>query len=206
LMPRPPRLDTVRLHALADVLLRFEAKIVNGQKEDAPRRFIVGVRPADNKVGCWEVRQRNSGQTEGKFAEMARKRKSDGEWYTPQDFFVGAVVKISGTDFKLVRADEYSAKYMEQNGDEFPKSNAKLVLHNIAPLVRSLQAQGLRKVNPENFLARLNKDKTEPQFTEQEVVTLVRHIFSNEVQIGGFSDLASRGIDVDVDLLNAHLG
>lgn len=64
LAPRPPQRDMKRLIADADKVMRFEAKLANNIPQDEKRRFIVAVFMADDSVGVWELKSRNSGHDE----------------------------------------------------------------------------------------------------------------------------------------------
>merc|ERR550514_981597 len=112
LQPKPPRQDMVKLMTNSSKILRYEAVLDNGLPEDQYRKFIIGVFLADDSVAVWEIRQRNSGQVEGKFAERCkRKNESTGDWFIPSDFFVGACVNLVAVPFHIIRADEYTLKY-----------------------------------------------------------------------------------------------
>merc|ERR1719359_571694 len=90
LQPKIPKQDLVKLTTLDGKILRFEARCANYQIEDEDRRFIIGLFCADDTVACWELRQRNSGFAEGKFAERSRKKNpTTGQFFKPCDFFVG---------------------------------------------------------------------------------------------------------------------
>jgi len=115
LSPRPPRKDYQKLMGNDGMILRFEAQLRNGKPEDQNRLFIVGFFMADDSVAVWEQRARNSGHTEGKFAERSRKRNyATGAWFQMEDFEVGRDVVINACPFHLLRADEASLKIMEQ--------------------------------------------------------------------------------------------
>lgn len=118
LRPKPPRKDLKRLMGYSDKVMRFEATIHNGQAEDRNRKFVVAIYMADETVAVWEARSRNSGHTEGKFAERSKKRGASGAWLTCKDFVVGDVVTINATPFRLLRADEATQKLMELHAEE----------------------------------------------------------------------------------------
>merc|ERR1712070_1363970 len=135
LMPSPPKQDLVKMTTLDGKILRFEARCANYQVEDEDRKFIVGFFLANDTQACWELRQRNSGFAEGKFAERGRKKNpATGDWYTVQEFFVGAEVSISRMPMIITRADEYSLKYMEENPQQFPMSDSQLILQKISAI------------------------------------------------------------------------
>jgi len=116
LRPKPPRKDIVKLMSNSDRVLRFQAKMNNNLPEDKARTFVIGIFLADDTVAVWETRNRNSGHTEGKWAERSKKRnKATGEFFQPSDFSVGGVVEINGMPFLITKADEYTQKLMAEN-------------------------------------------------------------------------------------------
>mmetsp|Transcript_11342 Transcript_11342/g.24429 ORF Transcript_11342/g.24429 Transcript_11342/m.24429 type:complete len:637 (-) Transcript_11342:94-2004(-) len=181
LRPKPPRQDLVKLMSNSDRILRFEARMDNHLPEDASRTFIIGCFLADDSVGVWEVKQRNSGQVEGKWAERSRKiNPATGTWYTPQDFFVGTTCTLNSMPFYLRRADEYTLKYMETRSFEFPLSDINLIAKRIRPWVETEMMQQLAargtKVTPQEMqqgiAEALNLD-----VTDQEVITILRNLY-----------------------------
>lgn len=133
LRPKPPRKDLVKLMTQSDRVLRFEAKMANQLPEDASRKFIIGCFLADDTVAVWELRQRNSGHSEGKFAERSRKiNPATGTSFKPQDFYVGADVVINSVPFSIHKADEYTLNFMDEHVDDFPMANPKAVAAKIA--------------------------------------------------------------------------
>merc|ERR1719456_563340 len=108
----------------SDQVLRYEACMANSLPEDEKRTFIIGVFLADDSVAVWELRQRNSGHSEGKFAERSKKsNRATGSTFKPQDFFVGADVEINAVPFHILKADEYTLRYMEEHADTFQMAN-----------------------------------------------------------------------------------
>merc|ERR1711985_167470 len=129
LQPQVPKQDLVKLTTLDGKILRFEARCANHQVEDEDRKFIIGYFCANDTVACWELRQRNSGFAEGKFAERGRKKNpTTGEFFKPCHFYVGETVVISSMPLYIIRADEYTLKYMEDNIDQFPCSDVNAIL------------------------------------------------------------------------------
>merc|ERR1711977_143409 len=153
-------------------ILRFEARCANGQVEDEDRKFIIGFFLANDTMACWELRQRNSGFAEGKFAERGRKRNPyTGEWYRPTDLFVGAAVSVSCMPMIVTRADEYTLKYMEENCQMFPMSNPHYILSKIAAVKGDAEMQG--SIDPDTFRM-LVEQKTGVYLTDQELICLLR--------------------------------
>merc|ERR1719454_2783828 len=96
----------------AGKILRFQGSMVNGKMEDANRKFVVAIYLADDSVGVWELRQRNSGHAEGKFALKTRKKNpATGRWFKPSDFYIGATVAINSMPFEILRADDATLKF-----------------------------------------------------------------------------------------------
>merc|ERR1712224_475440 len=184
--PQVPKQDLVKLTTLDGKILRFEARCANYQVEDEDRKFIIGFFCANDTVACWELRQRNSGFAEGKFAERGRKRnEATGEWYKPQDLFVGAEVAISSMPMIITRADEYTLKYLEENAHNFPMSNVDMILQKISGINEDQELQGATSLDPDHF-RNLVEQKTGVYLVDQELITLLRRFgeVSDSPQIG----------------------
>uniref|UniRef100_A0A0G4FPB8 DM10 domain-containing protein n=1 Tax=Chromera velia CCMP2878 TaxID=1169474 RepID=A0A0G4FPB8_9ALVE len=198
LVPKVPRVDTVKLHALSEVLMRFEARMIDGQKEDEPRRFIVGVRPADDRIGCWEKRQRNSGQVEGKFAELGRKKNPyTGNWYQCHEFYVGAVVYISSAAFLLMKCDEYSQKFFEKDPEWFPFANLQNVAARLKPAAVAMSGEGLSTVSPTALFQRALEGGLD--VVEHDLVTLSRHASDGAATGLGLEELETAGVQLSLE-------
>lgn len=144
LTPRPPQRDMKRLIADADKVMRFEAKLANNIPQDEKRRFIVAVFMADS-VGVWELKSRNSGHDEGKFANKARRKNpATGSWFCQADFFVGAIVEVNASPFQLIWADDAAFIRMESNPAQFRYADTSLVLQKLRPARKLLgKVEGL---------------------------------------------------------------
>jgi len=186
LQPQIPKQDLVKLTTLDGKILRFEARCGNGQVEDEDRKFIIGYFLANDTVACWELRQRNSGFAEGKFAERGRKRNPHtGEWYKATDMFVGGQVTISCMPMVVTRADEYSLKYMEENPQNFPMCNPLAILDKIAAIKGDPEIAGAGSLDPDSFREIVDQ-KTGVYLVDQELITLLRKFGepSDEPRIG----------------------
>jgi len=172
LTPRPPRRNINKLMRDSDKILRFEARMSSGSKDETHRRFVVAAYPADDHVAVWEQRQRNSGHAEGKFALKSRKHNSaTGTWFTCSDFRVGEVVEINTTPFFLSNADEATWQFMEEYCHEFPASDAVLVASKLGKLREDLQRGGMI---PLDQLRQLAEEKLGICLSTHELVTLSR--------------------------------
>lgn len=133
--PKPPRQDLVRLMTLSGEVLRFEAKMVNGQPEDEIRKLVIGFYPADDMVAVWETPARNSGFTGGKFAEKSRIVNPDtGKYFELTDFAVGKYVTVKAHPLLVTRADEHTLQYTEAHPEIFPYADPMLCAARLEPV------------------------------------------------------------------------
>jgi len=187
LRPKPPRKDLVKLMTNSDRILRYEAIPENKVPEDVKRKFIIGIFLADDTTAVWEVRQRNSGCVEGKFRERGLTvNPATGKNFKPGDFYVGGLVSLSAMPFRIVRADEYTLKYMESTPDEFPQSSIGLLCLKLSPLLAHMDPS--MSMAPEDFRDFV-KEKIGIVLTEQELVTLLRDTCKPETAEIDFSKL-----------------
>jgi len=179
LTPRMPFRDINKLMLDADKVLRFKGKMVNARQEDAGRMFVVGIYLADNEVGVWELHQRNSGHSEGKFAFKSRKKNpATGKWFCPQDFAIGNTVEINSQKFALIGADVGSLRRMEESPLDYPVANADLVRSKILPLQSFLPTDPQAKVASAE-LKRMAQDKLGIDLVDHQLVTLTRRCGEN---------------------------
>ena len=64
------------------------------------------------------------------------------DYYIEKDFLIGRTIFLGGFKFQLLKADEYTEKYMEDNPDLFPEASIENVLRKIkkgATKYRNLQ-------------------------------------------------------------------
>ena len=65
---------------------------------------------------------------------MERKKQTNptsGKYYQEKDFVLGATVFLAGFKFMLVKADEYTEKYMEDNSHAFPQASMDAIIEKI---------------------------------------------------------------------------
>ena len=65
---------------------------------------------------------------------MERKKQTNptnNRYYCEKDFVLGATVFLVGFKFMLVKADEYTEKYMEDNGTQFPEASIENMVEKI---------------------------------------------------------------------------
>lgn len=198
LTPRPPPRDIKKFMVEGDKVLRFEATMANGLASDKIRKFVVAIAVADEHVSVWELKQRNSGHSEGKFASKSQKlNPATAKPFKLQDFYVGALIEVSACPFYLVAADEAALMYMEEHKSTFPVSNPPLVASKLRDMREMLQqvnglirCMELKQTAQENFGVEL---------VEHELITLAR-------AYGAHIDLPLEKMSVDTRALIAAMG
>ena len=113
-------------------VLRFEASLVSTEPDDETRKFIISFYCGDDTIQIYEICDKNSGRIGGRF--MERKKQTNpvtGRYYTEKDFVLGATTFLVGFKFMLVKADEYTEKYMEDNGGIFPEADCEHLFQKI---------------------------------------------------------------------------
>lgn len=120
LMPKVPKQDFKKLMENDNLNMRYLAGFIDPQSEDKNRRFIITYYLNNDTVSIFEKFERNSGFIGGKFLERQRvKNPSTEEFFKPADFFVGAKITINSYDFEVVEADQFTAKFMDNNPEVF---------------------------------------------------------------------------------------
>ena len=79
------------------------------------RLFVLMLFLEDDTITIREPPRRNSGHIGGNFLFRSRVKKDEKNYYTPEDFSVGAQVVVNSQIFEIVEADEYTLRYMEAN-------------------------------------------------------------------------------------------
>jgi EF-hand domain-containing protein 1 len=112
--------------------LRFEASLVSTEPDDETRQFIISFYCGDDTVQIYEICDKNSGRMGGRF--MERKKQTNpvnGKYYTERDFLIGNVVFLAGFKFRILKGDEYTLKYMEDNAAVFPAASIEHIVEKI---------------------------------------------------------------------------
>jgi hypothetical protein len=132
LQPKAPKFDMKKMFKQDMHVLRFNAKLVSTEPDDESRTFIVSFYCGDDTILVYEVCDKNSGRIGGRF--MKRKRQANpvsGKYYTERDFMIGRTVHLAGFKFMLMSCDEYTEKYMEDNGEVFPEASYRSTISKI---------------------------------------------------------------------------
>lgn len=156
LQPKPPKIDMKKMFKQDMHVLRFEAKLISTEPDDESRSFIVSFYCGDDTIQVYEVCDKNSGRLGGKF--MERKKHTNPISHKPyceKDFLIGHTLFLGGFKFQLVKADEYTEKYMEDNPELFPQASIDSIIGKIkrgASAYNSLQDYVIA------LIAKLDKD------------------------------------------------
>merc|ERR1719428_2638126 len=117
LIPKVPKKDFHKLFNNEGKILRFTAKFVNPRAEDAERRFVFNFALFDDTLSIHEPPQRNLGIVTGKFLEKGvHLNQRTGRLFEPADLIPGNTIKIFNHEFEILDMDEYTRKYITQEG------------------------------------------------------------------------------------------
>ncbi|KAF5298452.1 hypothetical protein FQR65_LT01231 [Abscondita terminalis] len=122
---KPPRKDVIRQLVNAQKYLRYILKIDVIHPEDEIRRFVLRYSLSEGTIYIYEPPIRNSGITGGKYLRdmLVIKPGSDPlnpSYYTPADFYIGAVINVFEQKFIIIDADLLVYRYMQANPEKFP--------------------------------------------------------------------------------------
>lgn len=147
LQPKPPKYDMKKMFKQDMHILRFNAKLVSTEPDDESRTFIISFYCGDDTIQVYEVCDKNSGRIGGRFMERKKQLSPvTGNYYVERDFMIGRTVSLAGFKFMLISSDEYTEKYMEDNGEVFPEASYRAIIAKIkAPAKNypSLQAYAI---------------------------------------------------------------
>jgi len=133
LIPKPPRRNYAKLLKYDKTALRYLCKLVSENPEDQDRRFIIEFFLSDDTIRVYEQSMRNSGFVAGKFLDRRRcKNVETGEWFKPEEFYMGGRLIINGFVFDLLEADEATLNIMEKDAKSFKKADIELILRTLA--------------------------------------------------------------------------
>lgn len=132
LQPKPPKFDMKKKFKTDMHVLRFNAKLISTEPDDETREFIISFFCGDDTIQIYEVCDKNSGRIGGRFQERKKLRSPvTNNYYQEKDFSIGRSVQLGGFKFMLMSADEYTLKYMADNGDVFPEQSLGYILAKI---------------------------------------------------------------------------
>ncbi|XP_058793683.1 EF-hand domain-containing protein 1-like [Phymastichus coffea] len=103
--------------------LRYSLAMEACHPEDVGREFIMEYSLADGCIRINERDKKNSGRKAGRFLSWVRIPKpATDDYYTPEDFAIGARLNIFGHWFLITGTEVFVYKYMMANPDKFDAS------------------------------------------------------------------------------------
>jgi len=184
LIPKVPKKDFNKLFNNEGKILRFTGKFVKAKPEDMERRFVFNFHLFDDTLSIHEPPQRNLGIVTGKFLEKGvHLNQKTGRLFEPADLIPGNIIKVFNHEFEIVDMDEYTRKYITQDG-EGPKADLQAVLEKLRegmrqqfPLVRDIfrrfDTDHNGVITKQEFSQALHKFGF--LLSEEEVLVLMRH-------------------------------
>eukprot|EP00825_Cyclidium_porcatum_P048735 TRINITY_DN8265_c0_g1_i2.p2 TRINITY_DN8265_c0_g1~~TRINITY_DN8265_c0_g1_i2.p2 ORF type:complete len:177 (+),score=24.98 TRINITY_DN8265_c0_g1_i2:117-647(+) len=137
LQPKPPRKDLNKMYTQDQYILRFDARLVSENKDDQQRKFIISFFCGDDTIQAYEVAGKNTGIWKGKFIErMSHINPITKKPYTERDFQIGEILQFTVYKFQLLRADEYTHKYMKSKPEVFKEADIEFVLEKLKKKAR----------------------------------------------------------------------
>ncbi|XP_064220635.1 EF-hand domain-containing family member C2 [Aotus nancymaae] len=172
-------------------ILRFFAKLDMEKYADLDRIFVISYYLADDTISVFEPIKNNSGVTGRMFLKRSRVKKPGqqvfkrelSEYFKAEEFYIGVTVNVNGYLFRLLNADEYTLKYMEQNVDKYPFSDFERSLQKVKQESRSRELKQVfiaadckhTKMVDYNTFRDIVMTCTHGNLSEQEFVTIARH-------------------------------
>ncbi|CAM6091153.1 unnamed protein product [Calypogeia fissa] len=147
LMPRSWPKDFFKMMNNGGKVMCFACKMVEDAEHwvspvDKTRWFIFQFFMEDDSLSVYEPPARNSGVVNGRYIHRQNSTRKPGtlEAYTPEDFYVGAIIEIHNKQFILFKADDWTLKFMEENPKRFPQADFPLVINKVSGQLKQLPA------------------------------------------------------------------
>lgn len=132
LQPKPPKKNLNKMFNEDQYILRFEARLLSENREDNDRKFILNFYCGDDNIQVYLVTERNSGIQGGKYLEKApHNNPITGKPYSEKDLQIGEVLVLNTQRFQILKADEFTNKFMQARPNLFPQSDVTYVMDRI---------------------------------------------------------------------------
>jgi hypothetical protein len=124
LRPKPPKKDIITYLVNVNKSLRYECQFVTAHPEEKDRKFILNYNLSDGTIKIIELPIQNSGIVGGKYLSSRRiplpnTNPNKPDYYTPKDFYIGAIIQIYAKRFIITSADLYVYRYMQAHPELF---------------------------------------------------------------------------------------
>lgn len=108
------------------MVLRFGARMISKIAENNERIFVITYYLSDDTISVHEITRRNCGFMGGEFFGKSKfflpnqdiYAAERPKTYTSQHFYLGATIILRDFIFKIISADIFALKFMEQHKDE----------------------------------------------------------------------------------------
>merc|ERR1711907_485720 len=176
------------------------------EREDVLRRFVFNFYLWDDCMSIHEPPQRNLGIVTGKFLEKAvHLNQKTGRLFEPADLIPGSIIKIFNHEFEILDMDEYTRKYITQDGAG-PTVDLQAVLEKLRegmpqqfPLVRDI----FRRFDTDhNGVITLQEFRQALQkfgfmLSDEEVLILMRHFDKRQDGQISYNEFCDAVLDAD---------
>lgn len=124
LVPKLPKKDIITYLMNSNKTLRYGCQLDTAHPEEKDRKFILSYNLSDGTVQIVELAVSNSGIVGGKFLSSRKLVRPESnpnkpDYYTPKDFYIGALVKVFASRFVITSADLFVYRYMQAHPELF---------------------------------------------------------------------------------------
>lgn len=120
---KAPKIDFNKFLRYDKLILRFGANMISNVRENNERLFVISYHLSDDTISVFELCRRDSGFAGGEFFGKSKfylpgQEKFTSEppiAYKSQDLYLGATVYLRTFCFKIVSADLFALKFMEDH-------------------------------------------------------------------------------------------
>merc|ERR1712193_72412 len=206
LIPKVPKKDFHKLYNNEGKILRFTGKFTQAKPEDEGRRFVFNFHLFDDTLSIHEPPQRNLGIVTGKFLEKGvHLNQRTGRLFEPADLIPGNIIKIFNHEFEILDMDEYTRKYITQDGAG-PTVDLQAVLEKLRegmrqqfPLVRDIfrrfDTDHNGVITTQEFRAALQKFGF--MLSDEEILIVMRHFDARKDGQVSYNEFCDSLLDED---------
>eukprot|EP00758_Cryptobia_borreli_P004213 Tbor_TRINITY_DN4244_c0_g1::TRINITY_DN4244_c0_g1_i1::g.24007::m.24007 len=184
---KPPRFDHEKSWREGGKMMIFSAELITEDKTDKERQFVITFHRATDEIEISENMVRNSGLIGGRFLQRGRhlKQLPNGHKvpFTPDDFEEGAVVFISGRNFRLLKMDARSRRIVSGIEEKVTEDRVKELVMLFRTLVSTKYLhihQAFREMAPSSTITISDIveffRKSSARVTEEEAAYVVQYI------------------------------
>lgn len=185
-------------------LIRCKAVLCTDNLVNKSREFFITMFLEDDSLQVFEDAKRNSGQWGGTFLKRGKylnELPPDSDPgsspaprpFQPQDMFLGNVLCVNGTMFRIVEIDNVSLNFCESYPEEFPMSDAQRILSvvlgkcmdsgvDLRQYLQEADPLRLGRLSRESIISKLDSMQLVAGLNDHELLTLLRRFRASEPQ------------------------